>query len=29
MMVDGEIVMRCEFCCYDFRFPRDSVKGNG
>ena len=27
MMVEGDIVMRCEFCSLDFRFPRDSVKG--
>ncbi len=29
MMVDGDIVMTCEFCNLDFRFPRDSVKGSG
>ena len=25
MVVDGEIVMTCEFCKYDFRFPRQDV----
>ncbi len=29
MMVNGDIVMTCEFCNLDFRFPRDSVKGSG
>ncbi len=29
MMVDGDIVMTCEFCNLDFHFPRDSVKGSG
>ncbi len=29
MMVEGDIVMTCEFCNLDFRFPRDSVKGSG
>ena len=27
MVVDGSIVMTCEFCNHDFRFPRDSVRG--
>ncbi|MDD2705008.1 MAG: Hsp33 family molecular chaperone HslO [Acidocella sp.] len=27
MAVDGDIVMTCEFCNFDFRFPRDSVNG--
>jgi molecular chaperone Hsp33 len=27
MAVDGDIVMTCEFCNYDFRFPRDGVVG--
>ena len=27
--VDGDIVMTCEFCNLDFRFPRDSVAGSG
>ncbi len=27
MAVDGEIVMKCEFCNYDFRFPRATVHG--
>lgn len=27
MVVDGEIVMTCEFCNYDFRFGRDTVTG--
>ena len=27
MAVDGEIVMTCEFCNYDFRFPRQDVHG--
>jgi molecular chaperone Hsp33 len=27
MAVDGDIVMTCEFCNYDFRFPRDDVRG--
>ncbi|MGA3001068.1 MAG: Hsp33 family molecular chaperone HslO [Acetobacteraceae bacterium] len=27
MAVDGDIVMTCEFCNYDFRFPRDGVLG--
>jgi molecular chaperone Hsp33 len=27
MAVDGDIVMTCEFCNYDFRFPRGGVLG--
>ena len=27
MAIDGDITMTCEFCNYDFRFPRDSVAG--
>ena len=27
MAVDGDIVMTCEFCNYDFRFTRDEVHG--
>ena len=27
MAVDGDIVMTCEFCNYDFRFPREDVHG--
>ena len=27
MAVDGDIVMTCEFCNFDFRFPRDEVHG--
>ena len=27
MVVDGDIVMTCEFCNFDFRFPRDAVRG--
>jgi molecular chaperone Hsp33 len=27
MTVDRDIVMTCEFCNYDFRFPRDGVHG--
>ncbi len=27
MAVDGEIVMTCEFCNLDFRFPRQDVRG--
>ncbi len=26
MNVDGDIVMTCEFCNFDFRFPRDSIR---
>jgi len=29
MSVEGDIVMTCEFCNYDFRFPRESVAGRG
>ncbi len=28
MVVEGDIVMTCEFCNLDFRFPRESVKGS-
>ncbi len=27
MAVDGDIVMTCEFCNFDFRFTRDEVHG--
>jgi len=27
MAVDGDIVMTCEFCNLDFRFPREEVRG--
>ncbi len=27
MSVEGDIVMTCEFCNFDFRFPRDTVNG--
>jgi molecular chaperone Hsp33 len=27
MTVDGDIVMTCEFCNFDFRFPRATVRG--
>ena len=27
MAVDGDIIMTCEFCNYDFRFPRQDVRG--
>ncbi len=27
MVVEGDIVMTCEFCNYDFRFPRHEVHG--
>ena len=27
MAVDGDIVMTCEFCNIDFRFPRQDVRG--
>jgi molecular chaperone Hsp33 len=27
MAVDGDIVMTCEFCNFDFRFPRQDVRG--
>jgi molecular chaperone Hsp33 len=29
MSVDGDIIMTCEFCNYDFRFARDGVRGKG
>ena len=29
MAVDGDIVMTCEFCNFDFRFPREDVRGRG
>jgi molecular chaperone Hsp33 len=29
MTVDGDIVMTCEFCNFDFRFPRRDVRGRG
>jgi molecular chaperone Hsp33 len=29
MAVGGDIVMTCEFCNYDFRFPRDDVRSRG
>lgn len=29
MAVDGDIVMTCEFCNYDFHFPRQDVRGRG
>ncbi|MBE7210581.1 MAG: Hsp33 family molecular chaperone HslO, partial [Gluconacetobacter diazotrophicus] len=28
MEVGGDIVMTCEFCAVDFRFPRETVRGN-
>lgn len=28
MVVDGDIVMTCEFCNHDFRFPRQEVHGS-
>ena len=28
MNVGGDIVMTCEFCNHDFRFPRDTIRGN-
>ena len=28
MQVDGDIVMNCEFCNLEFRFPRGTVRGN-
>jgi molecular chaperone Hsp33 len=28
MAVDSDIVMTCEFCNLDFRFPRDALRGN-
>ncbi len=27
MAIDGDIVMTCEFCNFDFRFPRETVTG--
>ena len=27
MTVDGDIVMTCEFCNFDFRFPREEIRG--
>ncbi len=27
MAVDGTIVMTCEFCNFDFRFPREDIRG--
>jgi molecular chaperone Hsp33 len=27
MSVEGDIVMTCEFCNFDFRFPRDTIAG--
>jgi molecular chaperone Hsp33 len=27
MAIDGDIVMTCEFCNFDFRFPRHTVAG--
>ncbi len=27
MAIDDDIVMTCEFCNYDFRFPRQAVQG--
>jgi redox-regulated HSP33 family molecular chaperone len=29
MAIDDDIVMTCEFCNYDFRFPRQDVHGQG
>ena len=29
MAVGSDIVMTCEFCNYDFRFPRAEVRGAG
>jgi molecular chaperone Hsp33 len=28
MTVDGDIIMTCEFCNFDFRFPRAEVGGS-
>ena len=28
MQVEGDIVMTCEFCALDFRFPRETVQGS-
>jgi molecular chaperone Hsp33 len=27
MTIDGDIVMTCEFCNFDFHFPRETVTG--
>jgi molecular chaperone Hsp33 len=27
MQIGGDIVMTCEFCALDFRFPRETVTG--
>jgi molecular chaperone Hsp33 len=27
MSIDGDIIMTCEFCNFDFRFPRATVTG--
>jgi molecular chaperone Hsp33 len=27
MTIGGDIVMTCEFCNFDFRFPRETVNG--
>jgi molecular chaperone Hsp33 len=27
MAIGGDIVMTCEFCNFDFRFPRAGVRG--
>jgi molecular chaperone Hsp33 len=27
MTVEGDIVMTCEFCNFDFRFPREEIRG--
>jgi len=29
MTIDGDIIMTCEFCNFDFLFPRESVAGRG
>lgn len=29
MAIEGYIVMTCEFCNYDFRFPREGTRGTG
>ncbi|MEJ0019219.1 MAG: Hsp33 family molecular chaperone HslO [Acetobacteraceae bacterium] len=29
MAVDGDIIMTCEFCNFDFHFPRQDVRGRG
>ncbi len=28
MAVEGDIIMTCEFCNHDFRFPRESIRGS-